>query len=485
MDRESDDQGLEVQEGGQRPNSNAVGSLEPANDELPSNRQLSSLLDIPRERMPGLKKTLGKWVKDCHASSTDNTAMASSTSPPTPRRRAHSSVLAALKRLGSSDMPDPGFPQQPAVGDIVGFPFDDVDGVYWLVTEFDTGSRLSIVAVDQYPLIGPRDGIVDSEETSEALWIVRTELVSTIPVDRVLKTHRLTRVKWEGFERARVAVESEGHPRTFDGDLPAYREWIEEGPLKALQKLTELAETQSPGRRDDESSRFWPGLLAAVLAVVIVGLGWRIHLLERSLERFSAPIVDLPYGELRFDPELRGPQKIEVPLGASRLELSFIFSGATSYESYRIKVVDGSGAVIEAVDVVYVAGISVTFLVDSLKSPGTEIRVYGLGVNGTETLIEKRGLELIIGAFWAIDRKLPELRKKCSGSFLGYPILGGVFFEQYPIGAGSTINPRKISSLGELGPKVNDPAWTLQTGSFGQESARVVVKHQVRLAFEN
>lgn len=308
--------------------------------ELPSHRHLAKLLDIPRERVPGLLDTLGGLLRSCrHSMDSLPGSQAMSDPPPkvTPRDRAQASLAQLSHERSASAV-------SPAVGDILHLAGVDVDGVFWLVVEVDDhGERCLLVPVDQAPLIGPDDAPLRHGD-EECTWIARSRHQAWVRLD-VLRdvsagATRIDQVDVGAVDAVRRGAPDAGDFR-MDAELPAYREWIEEGPAEARARLTRLpVPFAARGREESARSRrsFPWHVIAAVLALMMVGLVYRLQSVHREVERLAQPIVDLPYREIRLAPEVRGEWLLALPPSAGHVQLGLLLPRLPTAESVRIEL---------------------------------------------------------------------------------------------------------------------------------------------------
>ena len=332
--------------------------------------------------------------------------------PPAPRDRAWASALAA--RDGLSDIStEPADSDSWSVGDILLFDRSDVAGIGWLILEVEAdGHRYRCAPVDHFGLLGPRDLLLFEED--EAPWSLRPAFEIVFGKADLADARRLDRL-----DAARVRAVLENEPEGLhrvDEDLPAYREWIEDGPVRAFRDLSPEIITfekrspkpSAPEARADEastsegsSSRPWSLWLAAVLAFAVLGLGIRmdqmgrqIAELDSTVEQLSVPILGLPYGEVAFLGIPRGPVLLNVPEAATHLQIGMVVPRDADFERYRVEVLSGQELIYRSSEVSARSTIDITFPLVLLDRPDLRLHLYGLGDSGA-TFIDEERFEIV------------------------------------------------------------------------------------------
>ncbi|MDY7092945.1 MAG: hypothetical protein SX243_08235 [Acidobacteriota bacterium] len=382
-----------------------VKELKTDDSELPSYRELSSLLQIPRERIPGLLETLGERLRECRETMDSlpqetppqETPMHDPSSDNSPRQRAQAALRAALaqEREGESDAP-----RRP--GDIVYLPEADVPGVSWLILELAANSETFLCApVDTVPLLGP-DDLPLPEEASDEPWVLRNGY--RLPAARHLldQARLVSQVDLPLLHAALASPDAEGRLVSEEDD-PTYREWLEEGPAEAHRTLRQqpLPFRRPSDDRPSEKQRFsrpWLQWVAAILALVAVGLGVQVYQLQTTVDQLTMPIFNPPYGEVKFEMGSRGTDQLKIRTGSPRIEVGLILSSIDPVPAaYRIDLLAPDGQLIrrytglEAHD-------SFTLPLLSAEIEGyskLSFEVYGIDEEGEETLLSEREVLLV------------------------------------------------------------------------------------------
>ncbi len=365
-----------------------------AGRELPSGRQLSKILDIPRERIPGLLESLRGQLRDCRQRIDSFEKGESMASPPptqSPRERALASARAAHAKAAQESHPIAERTSAPfRRGDILTLPDAEVPGVHWLLLSEPADGGLSGAPVDTFPFVGPTDVPLPARETQQP-WVLRRRF--ELPLgDNLLARATLVDHLDSGALKATLAEPDLEGCQVVDDDLPSYREWIEEGPRAAYERLRAkpLPFPKKPTKPSQAS--LW---LAAAMALVALGLGIQVARLGSVIELLSEPVLDLPYGEVKFESEPRGPRKLAIPRGSVSVQIGLILQDPQSYPLYRIELAKPDGRLIyRSPDLEPKGQYTVTLPVRSLRGPSLISRLYGLR-EGKPTLLSEQKIEIL------------------------------------------------------------------------------------------
>lgn len=397
----------------------AEGEIGASNDgdELPSRRQISKMLDIPRERIPDFLEILGGFLKACRqrmGSGPKELAVPPIDPPESPQRRSWAAALAAREALAEEDRADVK-PTGWSVGDI----FDEkegaqVPGVHWLVLEVEADrASYRCAPVDRCSLLGPSD--LPLFEGDNAPWMLRSSFVAVFDAERFVDAHRIAAVDGKHLEKL-LRSDPVGFHRV-DEDFPAYKEWIEEGPALAHRHATfrVLPSRETPSLAPKgipeehpvetlESSRgnLWGLWVAAALAIVVAGLGFqmnqmRIRLvsLDEMVQALSEPIVGLPYSEVKFEGIPRGPVQVSVPTTATHVQVGMVVPAEPFFEQYRIELLSKDRVLYWSPTIPATSRFNVTFSLERLEYPDLRLHLFGLK-SGEEIFVDEEKLEILI-----------------------------------------------------------------------------------------
>lgn len=375
-----------------------VAELEPsAEGELPPHRQLARLLDIPRERIPGLLETLGTQLRTCREkmdSWTEEIPMPPPNSAPSPRDRAWASARAALAKTGEGGASSPPTGPPWVVGDVVHLPDADVSGVHWLLLAEAPGKGdFRAAPVDAFPLIGPRDVPLEELSPPEP-WILRRPFELLVEARRLDRARRLHR-----FDPARLAElltdpDLEGL-QVVEETLPAYREWIDAGPAAAHRALlSPVLPFRSSGGVGPSS---WTRWAAAALLLVALGLGVQMIRLQTAVDQLSEPILGLPYREVEFNASHRGPWRLEIPQEATHVDIGLVLVGQPDSDAYRIELLAQDRTLIyRSPELAPRNDYSLTFPVRRIDRPSLVFRLLGIR-DGQTTLLDEQEIQVVHG----------------------------------------------------------------------------------------
>ena len=149
----------------------------------------------------------------------------------------------------------------------------------------------------------------------------------------------------EALQRLRRVAAGTREPSPLAEEVdadPEYEDWIRDVPERARALV--LAARQPGGRRP----RRWEGYrLAAMFALLAIGLSVWVALLRREVDRLSAPIVAVPSGEVVLGEKTRGSHAVvRVPREESQVPLALVLDGALPEQSGRIEIADVTGKVV-------------------------------------------------------------------------------------------------------------------------------------------
>ncbi len=363
-----------------------------ATDELPSYRQLSQLLGIPRERIPGLLKTLGQYLNQCRARADrpmEEKLMPSAPPTPSPQERARAQARAALAQEASLTSARIGQKAgELRRGDILDLSDLNVPGVFWLLLEVE-GSHGPVycVAVDTFPFLGPSDQWLASRQESREPWVLRRKFELTLARKHFVSAIRVDHLDSEILAATLAGNPGEGESRV-DRDLPAYRDWIDAGPSAAYRKLKYRSMPASWVKRKRQPAPLW---LAAALALLAVGLSIQIVRQRSTIGRLSEPLIDLAYQEVRFQPASRGALRLEIPRRASHVQIGMVLVGQPAYPRYRIELLKPNGdEIYRSPELAAADSYTFTFRVEQIDQPSIRFRLFGLRDGQSFLLDEQR-----------------------------------------------------------------------------------------------
>jgi len=277
---------------------------------LPSQRRLSKLLGIPRDRFPDLLATLGGVVEDCLPATSEppgvssrwGTAPAPALVPQKANAMSLRDLQDELRRRTTetlrreTDRPDDASP--PRVGDVHLFPELDAAGVEWVLAESapgGSGARFLALAADMFPLIGSGDVAVGGESTRVlrgryGLWLGAEALESGERVGSV-EAEVVERARERRRELAAGRLEVSAAAAEVDDD-PEYLEWCGEIEAERSKLVAALgAEIVPFAPQTSVRARRKPSLIsfpAAAMVLLAIGLGLMVGWLAGR-----GPVTDL------------------------------------------------------------------------------------------------------------------------------------------------------------------------------------------------
>ena len=226
-------------------------------------------------------------------------------------------------------------------GDICVFPGAEVDGVWWLILSHSKAT-VSWVPLDACPLLGPEDrgleiGALGGEHS--------LRLGFGVELEEYPDAFRVASLSDEERRLVEQGLELEGRA-VLDEEIPALQDWLQEGPERARRRLQEAAQTMESAEvgGDSEGARpwVWPAL-AAVLVSALLGVSLRLQTLDQTVERLSRSVVNVPYEEVKFNLQPRGPGRWSVPENADWLQIDFVLPADVGFERFRIVLFDAEG----------------------------------------------------------------------------------------------------------------------------------------------
>jgi len=249
-------------------------------------------------------------------------------------------------RTDATGLPGDGMPPEP--GDLFVLAATADLPVEWAILDRRPGRAGELLAVpaDTRPLAGSADVEVPAELSGGPLslrcrfgvWLdaglFEPELRSgALTPDIVAEAlQRFRRLESGDLEASPLAEE-------VDAD-PEYADWIREVPERARA----LAAAARPAARP-VSSVSWASAhrLAAMFALLAVGLSIWVVLLRREVGRLSEPIFDIPANEVVLGAGDRGGSVLEIPRGASHVLLLLVVDAGIAPQEGRFEIVDAGG----------------------------------------------------------------------------------------------------------------------------------------------
>lgn len=241
-----------------------------------------------------------------------------------------------------------GMPPQP--GDLFVLAATADLPVEWAILDRRPGKaagELLAVPADTRPFAGSADVEVPAELSGGPLSL-RCRFgvwLDAALFDPKLRSGALTPdIVAEALQRFR-RVESgdlEASPLTEEVDAdPEYADWLLEVPERART----LAAAAKPAATRPSPAVPWTSAyrLAAVFALLAVGLSIWVALLRREVGRLSAPIFDIPANEVVLGVGDRGSTVLEIPRGASHVLLLLVVDAGIAPGNGRFEIVDADG----------------------------------------------------------------------------------------------------------------------------------------------
>jgi len=149
----------------------------------------------------------------------------------------------------------------------------------------------------------------------------------------------------EALQRFRrlEAGDLEASPLAEEVDAdPEYADWIQEVPERA-RTLAAAARPAVAQRSSPAVSWTSAHRLAAVFALLAVGLSIWVVLLRREVGQLSEPIFDIPGNEVVLGAGNRGDSVLEIPRGESHVLLVLVVDDGIAPREGRFEIVDAGG----------------------------------------------------------------------------------------------------------------------------------------------
>lgn len=237
--------------------------------------------------------------------------------------------------------------QPPGPGDLFVLPATADLPVEWAILDRGAAGKLLAVPADS----GLPAGTADVEVPAGApggplslrcrygLWLdgalfepdLRSGVLAPEAVAEALL--RIRQIESGTLERSPLAEE-------VDAD-PEYADWIRDVPERARELATAARRSVS------EESPSWPWgtahRLAAVFALVAIGLALWVGVLRRQVERLSAPIFNAPSGDVTLGEDVRGGAVLSVPREATHVDLVFFVGPSIEPQDGYLEIANRTG----------------------------------------------------------------------------------------------------------------------------------------------
>jgi hypothetical protein len=222
--------------------------------------------------------------------------------------------------------------------------------VEWAILDRRPGELLAVPA-DTRPLAGSADVEVPAELSGGPLslrcrfgvWLdaglfepeLRSGSLTPEIVAEALQHFR--RLEAGDLEASPLAEE-------VDAD-PEYADWIREVPERARALAAAARPMAWPAAARPSPAVSWTPAhrLAAIFALLAVGLSIWVALLRREVGQLSAPIFDIPANEVVLGGGDRGGSVLEIPRGASHVLLVLVVDAGIAPQEGRFEIVDAGG----------------------------------------------------------------------------------------------------------------------------------------------
>lgn len=377
-------------------------ALDAGSEKLPSQRQLSELLDIPRERFSELYEILGSLLEQCRVRESGMLRAtvgggARSMDLQTRREDLQRRTAEALARLAEEETPSGGVP---SAGDLYVLERAGDRPLEWAVL-YRAAGRCLVVPADSFPLTGSADVAVDRGLASGPLRLRCTFAVWIDAADLDAR-ERSGFVEPSVVEKARtkVAAVEDGAVSALPSELeadrdPEYEDWIDEivAPGRdALAKARTPARTPAPRR-----PVVLPYSLAAALFAAVVGLTFYSTALRKQVAVERGPIpVTLDIDQRREVVFPESPRAAESTLviapGSTHflLPLVLLSDKLPAQEGYVVEIVDADGKTVWKSDV-FAPREEYTLLVPRNRLPAGSycFRLYGVTA-GADVLLDEQ-----------------------------------------------------------------------------------------------
>lgn len=314
-------------------------ALDVASEKPPSQRQLSELLGIPRERFPELYEILGGLLEQCGLREsgmlrTTAGGGAQGMDLQTRREDLRRRTAEALDRL-AEEGPSGG---APSAGDLYVLARAGDGPLEWAVL-YRAAGRCLVVPADSFPLAGSSDVAVNRTAASGPL---RLRCAFAVWIDAKLLDGR----ERSGFvaagvveeARAKLAAVEDGEVSALPSELeadrdPEYEDWIDEVVAPGRDALVEERSVRVVERRRPAWVSY---ALAAALVAAVMGLA----VLRQQVGVLSRPSLTVETHEISFKGSSRNDDEIVVRSDASHILFPLLLYRVESHESYVLEIAD-------------------------------------------------------------------------------------------------------------------------------------------------
>lgn len=235
----------------------------------------------------------------------------------------------------------------PGPGDLFVLPATGDLPVEWAILDRGTGGKLLAVPADSGLPAGTADVEVPADAPGGPLslrcrygaWLdgalfdpgLRSGTLAPETVAEAL--HRVRQIESGALEGSPLAEE-------VDAD-PEYADWIRDVPERA-RELVVAAQASNPR---PSSARSWGAAhrLAAVLALMTIGLALWVGVLRRQVKELSEPIVNVHSEEVVFGEDVRGGTVLQVPREASHVRLVLVLDSLIEPQNGYLEITSLSG----------------------------------------------------------------------------------------------------------------------------------------------
>ena len=327
------------------------GSLAP--ERLLSQRRIASFLGLSRRQVKERFDILRQSVQECRGAANPRARSSKG------GREGMDDEIKASLRLRTGEhltklhdvLGAPPSPVRPEPGHVYVLPATGPLPVEWLVLRRDKGptAKVLVAAVDDSPFLGIDDLSLTDQLSGAELFVRRGHCASVRCglFETAVLTRRIGRQ-----QLAEVLTPRENRPaNSLDDDDPTYGEWLNEVIQPALQQLEEmdrrLGNDESktlpfePGarRRPPVGSR-WPQTLAAVFALVSLGLGGLAWHNGQIISDLSDPRSTPASAQILLGDDLRQPDPWRLEDGQQELILDLVLRHPFDCESFNIELLD-------------------------------------------------------------------------------------------------------------------------------------------------
>lgn len=350
-------------------------------ERLPSRRQVSRVLDLPRDRLPPLYDKLGALIQGCHA----------------PGVAARKGATMALDR--------PASPQHAsarvAPGAVYLLRAAAAWDLEWVVLEPGETGSWWIAPTDDHPLAGPEDlrlthrtvrcGLalpIPAALLEDDLFVETLEDAAT---DRLLAHHRALQ---EGTLRPTLRQEEAAL-------APEYDDWMAEGPRPAHAAVREAARFLAPPRREPRPSplaprRRWSLAAAALFALLTVGLSFLLWQTQQELVRANGPRLVSQAARIQIDETTRAAQRWVLEPDEQALAVEIAVFKDFHCRNYTLELARTDGRPLWTSDTVDPAEtIRLVIPRTFLKQKPTQLNLYGV-CQGKRELLEKVEVTVVL-----------------------------------------------------------------------------------------